>query len=121
MRLSGGLSDPGNSYIVVSRKPIVSPSLSETTSIKCEGVIAWRLTLPDHLPADELAELRSLGLVVAQTVRIWPVGLAARNWDGEGFTEWLEGEVPSFALSHDHPISGFEVKLNSGPKLEGRH
>lgn len=113
----GHLVRPGNSYIVVSRKPIASSSLSETTSIKCDGVIAWRLTLPGHLTAEHLVELRSLDLAVAQTVRIWPVGLSARNWDGEGFTEWLEGEMPCFALSHDHPISGFEVQLNVGPKL----
>lgn len=114
----GRLVRPGNSYIIVSRKPVASPSLGEATSIKCEGVIAWRLVLPNHLSADQFVELRSLGLAVAQTVRIWPAGLAARNWDGEGFTEWLEGEVPSFALSHDHPISCFEVQLNNGPKLE---
>ena len=113
----GRLVRPGKSYIVVSREPIACPSLSDATSIKCKDVVAWRLTLPDPLTEEEIVELRSFGLAVAQTVRIWPVGLSARNWDGEGYTEWLEGEVPIFALSHDHPVSGFEVQLNNGPKL----
>jgi hypothetical protein len=114
----GRLVRPGKNYILVSRKPMAILSLSELTSIKCGGVVAQLLTLPGHLSTDQLTELRSLGLTVAQTVRIWPAGLPARNWDGEGFTEWLEGEEPCFGIDHDHPISSFEVQLDSGPKFD---
>ncbi|ESY17006.1 hypothetical protein [Mesorhizobium sp. LNJC391B00] len=111
----GRLVRPGNSYILVSRTLPPALSLSQPTSIKCEGVVAQRLTLPDHLTTKQIAELKSVWLSVAQTVRIWPAGLGARNWDGEGFTEWLEGERPCFGLNHDHPVSGFEVQINGGP------
>lgn len=116
--IAGRLVRPGKDYILVCRTPPPALSLSRPTSINCSGVSAQHLSLPDQLTADQITELRSAGLAVAQTVRIWPAGLEARNWDGEGFTEWLDGESPCFGLDHDHPISGFELQLNGGSKLE---
>ncbi|MEA2829338.1 MAG: hypothetical protein QOF22_86, partial [Bradyrhizobium sp.] len=114
----GRLVRPGRNYVLVSREPMTIPTFGEPCSIKCDGVVAHQLALPSHLSADQLAELRLLGIAVAQTVRIWPAGLAARNWDGEGFTEWLDGESPCFGLDHNHLITLFEVKLDGGPTLD---
>jgi hypothetical protein len=107
----------GTGYIVVSRSPLPSSSLFGPTSINCDGIFAQQIVLPEHLDASQIVGLRAIGLSIAQSIRIWPVGLAARSWDGEGFSEWLEGEAPCFALDHDHPIEKFEVFLDNQPVL----
>jgi hypothetical protein len=114
----GRVVRPGMSYILASKSSLPALPLSKPTTIKCEGIVALRFDLPGRLDDKQMAELRSAGLAIAQTVRIWPVGLGARSWDGEGFSEWLEGEAPCFALEHDHPVKAFEVQLDNQPKLQ---
>jgi hypothetical protein len=114
----GQVVRPGTSYILASKTGLPVFSLSKPTAIKCDGISALRLDLPDRLDERQMGEVRAAGLAVARTVRIWPVGLGARNWDGEGFSEWLEGEAPCFALDHDHPVNAFEVQLDSQPKMQ---
>lgn len=106
---------PGKSYLLVSAGEPRSLSIAQATSVACAGVQASRLDVPASLSAELIAELKSAGLSVAQTVRIWPSGLAARGWDGEGATEWIEGECPCFAIEHDHPIDSYELRLGGGP------
>jgi hypothetical protein len=77
---------PGKSYLRVSAGKHRSLSIARSTSLACAGVQGSHLDVPASLSADLIAELKSEGLSVAQTVRIWPSGLAARGWDGEGAT-----------------------------------
>lgn len=105
---------PGRSYLLVCAGEPRPLSIARATTITCEGVRALRLDVPDALSAELIAELKGAGLSVAQTVRIWPSGLAARGWDGEGATEWIEGESPCFAIEHDHPVDSYELRLNGG-------
>lgn len=109
---------PSNRYIVVSRTRLTHSPLFSPVSVKCDGIFAQQIMLPEYLTESQIAGLRAIGLSIAQTIRIWPVGLAARSWDGEGFSEWLEGEAPCFALEHDHPVEKFEVFLNNQPALQ---
>lgn len=106
---------PGKSYLLVSNGEPRSLSIAHSTSVACAGVQALHLDVPASLSAELIAELKGAGLSVAQTVRIWPSGLAARGWDGEGATEWIEGESPCFAIEHDHPVDSYELRLGGGP------
>jgi hypothetical protein len=109
---------PDTGYIVVSRSPLPNSPLFSPTSIKCGGIFAQQIMLPEHLDGGQIVGLRAIGLSIAETIRVWPVGLAARSWDGEGFSEWLESEAPCFALDHDYPVEKFEVFLNNQPVLQ---
>jgi hypothetical protein len=114
----GRLVRPGQSYVLVARADLPTLSTATPTRILCQGAEAIRIELPPTLTAEHAEELKAAGLSVAQTIRVWPVGLAARAWDGEGATEWLETESPCFAIEHDHPVAEYELRLGSGPALK---
>ena len=63
---------------------------------------------------------RTLACKSRETIRIWPSGLPARGWDGEGTCEWLTTETPSFGITHDHPVSGYSLSLNDGELFQIR-
>ena len=114
----GRLVRPGQAYIIVARDHLPPLTNGCPTQILCQGAEAIRIDLPAALTGEQVDELRRAGLSVAQTIRIWPVGLAARGWDGEGVTEWLETECPCFAIQQDHPVAEYELRLGTGPTLK---
>jgi hypothetical protein len=118
IELLGRIVRPGQTYIIVSRTEPMSLSMATPTSIRCRGVTAIRFELPPTLSADQIAELRKAEMSVAETIRVWPVGLAARGWDGEGRTEWLENECPCFAIEHDHPVAEYELRLGTAASVK---
>ncbi|MET3414543.1 hypothetical protein [Methylobacterium sp. 1030] len=111
----GRLVRPNRSYIFVTQGELPVLSMGAPTRILCGGVKAVQIDVPAVLTEGQIDELKKVGLSVAQTIRIWPVGLAARGWDGEGTTEWLESERPCFAVEHDHPVAEYELSLGAGP------
>lgn len=114
----GRLVRPGHVYILVARANLPPLSTASPTRILCGGAEAIRIELPAVLTSEHTEELKRAGLSVAHTIRVWPVGLAARGWDGEGATEWLETECPCFAILHDHPVAEYEFRLGAGPALK---
>lgn len=108
---------PGQSYVLVARGDLPSLSLAKTTSIICRGVTAVRFLVPAALSDELIAEFKKADLSIAETIRVWPAGLAARAWDGEGATEWLENESPVFAIEHDYPLDHYILSLGAGPSV----
>lgn len=113
----GRLVRPGHTYVLISTSELPNLTLSTPTSIVCEGTKGLRFELPQTLSIEQVVELKAAGFSVAQTIRVWPAGLAARSWDGEGATEWLENESPCFGIEHDHPIAEYQVRLGVDPPL----
>lgn len=109
----GRLIRPGQSYILASSTELPTLSMATTTNIRGRGVTAVRFEVPTALSTTDIAEFKVAELSVAETIRIWPSGLAARGWDGEGATEWLDNESPCFAIQHDHPVAEYEFRLGS--------
>lgn len=107
---------PGQDYIVLSTQPIPDAALVKAASINCRGIYGYELKMPAALSREQIADLEQFGLRVARTVEIWPAGLPARGWDGDGQSEWLTSETPCFGLKHDHPVDSFLVRLGSGPE-----
>lgn len=113
----GHMVRPGKSYVLVFQSDLPNISFATPTSLRCRGAQAIRFEVPQALSAEQIGELKAAGLTVAHTIKVWPVGLAARGWDGEGTTEWLETECPCFAISHDHPVAEYELRLGAGPGI----
>jgi hypothetical protein len=119
----GHLVRPGQTYILVSREPQTTDApFCTIASIECAGVSARSIALPDVVTAGQIEQMRKLGLEVSRSVRLWPAGLAIREWDGEGRGEWLTTETPCFGVVHDHPVDEYRLRLNNGPEtvIEGR-
>ena len=69
------------------------------------------LDLPEGLTSEWENALKDLGLVQAKTIYVWPAGLEAFAWDGEGYGEWLFSEKPCLAISTDHSVASLVVSV----------
>jgi hypothetical protein len=114
MEVLARLIRPGQGYVLVSRGDPPALSTATATTLHCRGVTAVRFETPTTLSEAQVAEFKKADLSIAETIRVWPVGLAARGWDGEGATAWLETESPCFAIEHDHPVAHYELRLGAG-------
>jgi hypothetical protein len=110
---------PGQKYIVLARaghafrpNPIIRP-----VDLRCEGLIGIQLSLPERVTDDLRHALKTLGLSFTSTVRIWPAGLPAVSWDGEGQSEWLTTDAPCFGIDIDHDVAAVEVALDGVSSL----
>ncbi|RJX20737.1 MAG: hypothetical protein C4575_05785 [Desulforudis sp.] len=109
---------PGHHYIIITTAgPISSNNYVQPIDLECKGVHAAILELPTALTEDWDEALRRLGLVQAKTIEVWPAGLGAVVWDGEGHGEWLASERPCLAIQTDHPISSLLVSMEAMPSI----
>jgi len=106
---------PECDYLFLSTEELPeSHPFTSSCEINCEGVKAVRLKIPDTVSAEETEWLREWELRVVRTIRIWPSGLPARDWDGEGGGSWLTTENPCFGILHDHAVDAYEFSVNGG-------
>jgi hypothetical protein len=113
---------PGSKYIMVfSSNNLNLKQFSIDCTVNCADVIAKEIHVP-ALITDEIEEqFKRVGLRIAKTIRIWPVGLPARVWDGEGISEWLTTETPCFEVTYDHPVQEFHIVVgNLGTVIKGK-
>lgn len=110
---------PGHAYVLLASSGHVFPPSHalEPIAVQCDGIVGVHLKLPGQLPEDIAHLLQSLGLRLTSTVRIWPAGVPAISWDGEGFSEWLTTDSPCFGIDVDQVVDGVEVVLNDTSRL----
>jgi hypothetical protein len=109
---------PGRTYILLSEQPITARyDFVSACKVDCDGIHAVMLSVPEQVPFDAMIRLQQLGVQVARTVRIFPAGLSARGFDGEGHTEWLTTEAPCFGIVHDHPVDTYTLRLNAESEI----
>ena len=103
---------PGERYILVSATgPFRATEHLRPVELQCEGVHGALITLPAALTSQWEAELGRLGLGQARKIEVWPAGIGAVVWDGEGHGEWLASETPCLAICADHELSALMVSL----------
>ena len=118
-----GIVQPGASYILITRNgsDLVAPTLySSPAIVKCDGISAVRLDLPEVLSRIYADELRNLSLATASEVQVAPVGLPVAKWDDSGTAEWLSTGQPIVRISADFEVQGVLLNLvgPSSAKLE---
>lgn len=110
---------PGRTYVLLNETPSQARySFLSPCKLACTGIHALMVTTPDPITFETLTRLEQLGLQVARTVRIFPVGLSARSFDGEGHSEWLTTETPCFGIVHDHPVDIYSLRIGDEPELQ---
>ena len=107
---------PGERYVILSTDgPIDGGGHVTPIEIVCEGVYAAILDLPKSLKEEWQRSIQNLGLGQARGIEVWPSGLSAMAWDGEGHGEWLASEQPCLAILADHPLESLRVSIDSSP------
>ena len=103
---------PGEQYILVSSDgPVQATELLRPVELQCEGVHGALIALPAALTSQWEAELERLRLGRAKQIAVWPAGLGAVSWDGEGYGEWLASERPCLAICADHELGVLMVSV----------
>lgn len=103
---------PGNRYIVVNTSGrLASTEYAVSISLQCAGADAAILSVPSALTSDWEECLRRLGLGQAKGIEVWPAGLSAVAWDGEGQGEWLVSQQPCLAIRADYSIESLRISL----------
>lgn len=106
---------PGGWYLIVNTAgPLRANAHAQPVVLKCQGAEGAIVRLPEALNAAWEETLRALGLGQAKTVEVWPAGLAAVVWDGEGHGEWLASERPCLAIRADHQVDALFVSMGGG-------
>jgi uncharacterized protein YdcH (DUF465 family) len=109
---------PGRRYVLVSDRDVPSDhGLFTSCDVDCAGIRGGLLSTPETLSSDAISLVEGMGLQVARTVRIWPAGLPARAWDGEGNSEWLTTDRPCFGIAHDHAVDSYTLRLDNGAEV----
>lgn len=109
-----------SSYILLSKKLSFPnhPCITQV-NVDCLEIQAARLDVPATFTPDILNCLKELGLNELRTLAVWPAGLTAANWDGEGRGEWLSTDQPRIGIHADYPIASFTFTLDgSEPERE---
>ncbi|HEY0136301.1 MAG TPA: hypothetical protein VGB85_19585, partial [Nannocystis sp.] len=104
-------------YILLSTEPFTGSSLARHVDLTCQGLHAVCLDVPSVFSPEWEQLLRQIQVTQAKSIEVWPAGLAAVAWDGEGHGEWLASETPTLAIRSDHTIDELTIAMGKGPSL----
>lgn len=107
----------GSKYLVVSTELLAKPFLARPVELTCQGVHAVLLDVPAALTSEWEETLKQLQVSQAKAIEVWPAGLAAVAWDGEGHGEWLASETPTLAIRSDHALDELTIAMGDSPSL----
>ena len=109
---------PGQRYLLLNAAGGVQVSEDvRPINVSCDGTDGVAIDLPQALTEDWEKCLASLGLGQARTIEVWPAGLDAIAWDGEGHGEWLASESPCIAIQADHPVDQLSLTMGQRDPL----
>lgn len=111
----------GQRYIVLIAESVpVSSEVVQPARIQCRGIDGVLLDLPSAVTSRLEHVIRDLGLAQSKSIEVWPAGLAATAWDGEGQGEWVVDERPTLGIQSDHPLRTVTVSLDGQPESATR-
>jgi hypothetical protein len=101
---------PGAEYFLLSTTPLEYDQVFTRVDVRCAGVHAGRISVPEVVPPSIDGMLNALGVARASSIRIAPVGAPPLFWDGEGHVEWLSTDRPIVVVERE--ATGEEVELS---------
>ena len=107
----------GSKYLLVSMEPFARSPVAHPIELACQGVHAVLLDVPAAFTSEWEQALKQFQVTQAKTIEVWPAGLEAVAWDGEGYGEWLASEMPTLAIRSDHPMDELTIAMGGGPSL----
>ena len=116
--LEDPLVRPGSSYVLLHSTALPFYQAFKASSVVGVSISATELQVPETVSKELETVINRAGLRVAKSLRIWPAGLPARRWDGEGNAEWMSNEDVFLGVHVDHPVDGIRVEIpGSSPAI----
>lgn len=104
---------PNHEYLVLSTTHTLKHTqISTTVEIGCQGLSGIRLRVPAALSQEVSVLIKNLGLSVVEELAIFPVGVAAAQWDENGYGEWLVTDEICVGIKADHSVEGLRLELD---------
>lgn len=107
----------GSKYLLVGIEPFARSPVARPVELTCQGVHAVLLDVPAAFTSEWEQALKQFQVTQAKSIEVWPAGLAAVAWDGEGHGEWLVSEIPTLAIRSDHAMDELTIAMGGGPSL----
>ena len=106
---------PGQQYVILTTTETQMATAADgiqPVDIQCRGIHGILLNLPDVLSSHMEGVIQGLRLNQSRLIKAQPAGLAPVHWDGDGYSEWVEGERPTFAIWSDHHLGMVRMRLD---------
>ncbi len=107
----------GSKYLLMSTNPFAHSILVRPVELMCQGAYSLLLDVPPALTLEWEQALQQFQVTQAKSIEVWPAGLAAVAWDGEGHGEWLASETPILAIRSDYTIDELTIAIRDDPAL----
>lgn len=110
----GQIVRPDESYILlrVADTRLELPWQAISQSVNCDGVDAYRLDLPDVLPAPYRDSILRAGLSLSEGLWARPIGSISNSADAESEFAWSLPNRPTLQVSSDFEVSSVEFTLS---------
>jgi len=106
---------PGQKYVVLSASPIKhDESAFKPFPLCCEGIHSALIEAPREITWRFEETIKAVGLCCTKSLRAWPVGLPAKEWDEEGYGVWIAGDKIRIGVKADYELQGLQVRINEG-------
>jgi len=105
---------PSQTYFLLSAYELMPASFAIPVDLACDGVRALRLDVPSAPSSEFETWLLQQGLARTRMLEVWPAGLSAAAWDGEGRAEWLASEQVCIGIAADHALESLSLCLEPG-------
>ena len=100
-----------------TRNPVAGLGI-RPVQVACAGIFGFRIDVPREVSRPLVDVLDILGLEVAQTLDVWPAGLPAPEWSGDGHAEWVAGHPVVLGIRGDRRITRVALTIDGAHQLD---
>lgn len=106
---------PGHSYLIASRD-LWSPNSMipgvYTQTASCDGIHITKIDVTASIDAELELQLQRFGIQFESRIDVAPVGVPPVSWDTTGDSKYIDGDVPTFRISFNLPLSLLTVEVD---------
>ena len=105
---------PDESYILLrpADSQLELPRQAIPQSLKCDGIVAYRLDVPDVVPTFDQEMIRRSGLSLSEGLWARPIGSLSTYTDSESSFAWSLPNRPMIQLGSDFEVSYVQLELS---------
>ena len=105
---------PDESYILLrpANSQLELPRRAIPQSLKCDGIVAYRLNVPDVVPTIDQEMIRRSGLSLSEGLWARPIGSLSAYTDSESSFSWSLPNRPMIQLGSDFEVSYVQLELS---------